>query len=62
MKISHKRTVGPDGKTKKRTYFWSCEVGVGGRNLQQAKLKFKRNDDEEPRGDNGGPGDNKTMG
>ena len=58
----HKRTIGPDGKTKKREYFWSCEVGVGGRNLQQAKLKFKRNDDEEPRGDNGGPRDNKTMG
>ena len=27
------RTVGPDGKVKKRVYFWSCEVGVGGRNL-----------------------------
>ena len=35
------RTVGPDGKVKKRVYFLSCEVGVGGRNLKQAKLTLR---------------------
>ena len=56
------RTVGPDGKVKKRVYFWSCEVGVGGRNLRQAKLTFKRNPDDEQRRDNGGTMGDKTMG
>ena len=53
----NQRTMGPDGKVRKRIYFWSCEVGVGGRNLRQAKLTFGRNGDEDIRRDNAG-----TMG
>ena len=56
------RTIGPDGKLKKREYFWKCEVGAGGRNLQQSKLTFRRNPDDEPRRDNGGTMGNKTIG
>ena len=56
------RTIGPDGKLRKRVYFWKCEVGVGGRNLQQSKLTFKKKPDDETRRDNGGTMGDKTMG
>ena len=58
----NQRTVGPDGKVRKRVYFWSCEVGSGGRNLRQAKLTFRRNADDEYRRDNGGTMGNNAMG
>ena len=48
-----RRPVGPDGKVKKREYYWQCEVGSGGRNLLQSRISFKRNTDG---------GDKETMG
>ena len=45
--------VGPNGKVKKREYYWQCEVGSGGRNLLQSRISFKRNTDG---------GDKETMG
>ena len=47
------RPVGPDGKVKKREYYWQCEVGSGGKNLQQARISFKKKPDG---------GNKKTMG
>ena len=60
----NQRTVGPDGKTKKRVYFWSCEVGTGGRNLRQSRINFgrKEEDDDECRRDNAGTRDTRTRG
>ena len=40
-----RRPVGPDGKVKKREYFWKCEVGGGGRNLQQSRICFVKKPD-----------------
>ena len=48
------RPVGPDGKVKKREYYWQCEVGSGGKNLQQARISFNK---KKPDG-----GSMKTMG
>ena len=59
------RTVGPDGKVKKRLYFWSCEVGPGGKNLRQAKMMFKKkeeDDDDESGGNNAGTRDIRSRG
>ena len=59
------RTVGPDGKIKKRLYFWSCEVGPGGKNLRQAKMMFKKkeeDDDDESGGNNAGTRDIRSRG
>ena len=60
----HLRTVGPDGKIKKRVYFWSCEVGTGGRNLRQSRINFgrKEEDNDEYRRDNAGTRDTRTRG
>ena len=58
----NQRTVGPDGKVRKRIYFWSCEVGTGGRNLRQSKLTFRRNDEDEYRGDNAGTRETNARG
>ena len=48
-----RRPIGPDGKVKKREYFWKCEVGGGGRNLQQSRICFMKKPDG---------GNNDTMG
>ena len=40
-----RRPVGPDGKVKKREYFWKCEVGGGGKNLQQSRICFVKKPD-----------------
>ena len=40
-----RRTVGPDGKVKKREYYRKCEVGGGGRNLQQSRICFVKKSD-----------------
>ena len=55
-----RRTLGPDGKLCKREYFWKCEVGVGGRNLQQTRITFKKRSDDETKRDNEGTMGNQT--
>ena len=59
------RTVGPDGKIRKKRYFWSCEVGPGGKNLRQARIMFKKkeeDDDDESGGNNAGTRDIRSRG
>ena len=38
----HLRTIGPDGKVKKREYFWQCDLSSRGRVLRQSRLSLGR--------------------
>ena len=36
----HRRTPGPDGKIKKREYFWQCDLNRNGKVMRQSKISL----------------------
>ena len=36
----HRRTIGPDGKIKKREYFWQCDLNRRGKVLRQSRISL----------------------
>ena len=36
----HRRTIGPDGKIKKKKYFWQCDLSSRGRALRQSRISW----------------------